>query len=351
VKFTAATTGGNSLLQDNGTSMAVNATPTTSSTMYIYKNQLTVNGDGQSTLYGYRTRDSQNDGTAYGANTTNRGVNGYNFWGDVYTFGVTGYSYNDYTRTGGVLGAEQAGTYWGSLGYRSSGLLNYGVYGSTAYTSGAGFLPTSDVTGFGGGFFGVIGSASKGSVIGQLNSGELFSTYNSGNTYTLGKNIELVGNEGSEKTAVYAVSSTKSTIYTQGTAQLVNGSAVIPFDSEYRSLLGENPVVTVTPNGNCNGVYIASVDKNGFTVREMNNGTSTVAISWISVGTRSDNRMEQANAMVSSPDFERNIQQVLFNDGNKDRSGMGIWWDGSAIQFGTLPAHLTKVDRSSEEGK
>lgn len=191
----------------------------------------------------------------------------------------------------------------------------------------------------------MIGSVTKGRVIGQLNSGDLFASYNSGNTYTTGKNVELVGAEGAPKTAVYAVTSIDATIYSKGNAQLVNGEAYIAFDANYKALLGENPVVTVSPNGNCNGVYIASVDKNGFTVREMNNGNSTVALSWIAVGDRIDNRMEEATKMVSDPSFNRNIQQVLFDDGNKDANGKAIWWDGTNIQFGTLPAHMAKVNR------
>ncbi|NHM00851.1 collagen-like protein [Flavobacterium sp. KDG-16] len=338
---------GNSLFQDNGTSTSVGlATPSIIYQLYTYRQQLTANGDGQHSLFGYRTRDSQNDGTAYSQIAANSATAGYNFWGDVYTFGVAGWNYNDYSRCGGTFGAEVNGTYWGSLGYRSSGLLNYGVYGSAAYASGGGYLPTSELTGVGGGFFGaMIGSVTKGRVIGQLNSGDLFASYNSGNTYTTGKNVELVGAEGAPKTAVYAVTSIDATIYSKGNAQLVNGEAYIAFDANYKALLGENPVVTVSPNGNCNGVYIASVDKNGFTVREMNNGNSTVALSWIAVGDRIDNRMEEATKMVSDPSFNRNIQQVLFDDGNKDANGKAIWWDGTNIQFGTLPAHMAKVNR------
>jgi hypothetical protein len=307
---------------------------------------LTANGDGQASLYGYRTRDSQNDGTAYSQIAINSATSGFNFWGDVYTFGVAGHSYNDYSRTGGVLGADVNGLYWGSLGYRSSSLLNYGVYGSAAYASGGGFLPTSETAGIGGGFFGaMIGSVSKGQIIGQLNSGELFASYNEGNTYTTGKNVELVGAEGQTKQAVYAVTSIDAKIYNNGSAQLVNGQAYIAFDAKYKAMLGENPTVTVSPNGNCNGVYIASVDKNGFTVKEMNNGTSTVALSWIAVGNRVDNRMEEATKIVSAPDFNRNIEQVLFDDGNKDGNGSAIWWDGNEIKFGQLPAHMAKVNR------
>ena len=347
-KFTNGPAGiiGNSLLQDNGTTLSINQAPSNLYQLYVYKQQLTATGDGQHSLMGYRTRDSQNDGTAYSQVAANSGTCGYNFWGDVYTFGVAGWNYNDYSRCGGTFGADVNGSYWGSLGYRSSGLLNYGVYGSAAYASGGGYLPTSELTGVGGGFFGaMIGSVTKGRVIGQLNSGDLFASYNSGNTYTTGKNVELVGAEGAAKTAVYAVTSIDATIYSKGTAQLVNGEAFIAFNSNYKALLGENPVVTVSPNGNCNGVYIASVDKNGFTVREMNNGNSSVALSWIAVGNRIDNRMEEATKMVSDPSFNRNIQQVLFDDGNKDTNGTAIWWNGTSIQFGTLPAHMAKVAR------
>lgn len=350
VKFTGANIGGNSVVRENGTGqVSINAAPNLVNRMYVFDSQLTANGDNQATIYGYRTRDSQNDGTGYSVFTGNNAVKGYNFWGDLYTFGVAGYSWNDYTRTGGVLGAQQGGTYWGSLGYKSSGNLTYGVYGSSAYANGGGFLSTNTYTGIGGGFYGgVVGSTSHGRIIGQLNSGNLFATYNMGNTYTYGKNIELVGAENEAKTAVYSVTSLEAKIYANGSAELVNGEVFIAFDANYKALLGDNPTVTASPNGNCNGLYIASVSKDGFIVRELNNGTSNAPISWIAVGTRIDHRMEEATQIVSAPDFNRNIQQVLFDDGNTDGKASGIWWDGEKLQFGELPEHLAKVERDKE---
>jgi hypothetical protein len=243
-KFTTTGTVGNSLFQDNGTNISVGAALSNLYQLYVYRQQLTANGDGQSTLFGYRTRNTQNDGTGYGNAVANDATRGYNFWGDIYTFGVGGWNYNDYTRCGGVLGAEQGGAYWGSLGYRSSGLLNYGVYGSSAYLSGTGQLPTTELNGIGGGFFGTIGSLSKGSVIGQLNEGELFATYNKGDVYTAGKQIELVSSETSV-TPAFAVTSTEVTVYNKGKIQLTNGTATVRFDENYNQLLGETPIVTV----------------------------------------------------------------------------------------------------------
>ena len=349
VKFTGATTGGNSTIRDNGTGVAINAFPSSLFQLFASKTQLTADGDGQATVYGYRSRDSQNDGVSYATTGGNSGVRGYNFWGDLYTFGVTGTSYNDYTRTGGVMGAQTSGTYWGSLGYKNSASATYGVYGSAGYASGAGFLPTGETIGIGGGFFGdLIGSTSQGSVIGQMNSGDLFAQYNSGNVYTKGQNIELVATEG-KVTPMYAVTSTEATVYAKGTINLVNGSAHVSFDAAYALMLGGSPVVTATPNGECNGLYVASVDAKGFTVKELMGGTSSATVSWISVGNRVDNNpVDRATAMVSSPNFERNVQQVLYSDGHLEGAAKAIWWDGTSLRFDEMPAHLTKVDRSEK---
>ncbi|MBL0020652.1 MAG: hypothetical protein IPP17_30510 [Bacteroidetes bacterium] len=42
--------------------------------------------------------------------------------------------------------------------------------------------------------------------------------------------------------------------------------------------------ITVTPAGNLNGVYVSAIDANGFWVKENNNGTSNVDLSWIAMG-------------------------------------------------------------------
>ncbi len=334
IKFTSATGGGNSTIQDNGTSISAGLiTPAIAYQMYVYRQQLTVNGDGQCSLFGYRTRDSQNDGTAYSQIATNRASGGFNFWGDVYTFGDASHNYNDYSRCGGSLGAEVSGTYWGSLGYRSSGLLNYGVYGSGAYASGAGLVPTAEANGIGGGFFGTFGTLSKGSVIGHINSGELFAAYNIGDVYTSGKNIEMVAS-GEEMIPAFGNTSTEATVYKKGKIQLVNGTATIEFDAAYAKLLGEEPIVTVSAMGECNGVYVTAVTKTGFTVKELNNGNSNVQISWISVGNRVDAATTEVPNFVKAKSFDRNLGNVLFNDGNKKQDGEGFWWDGQTIKFG-----------------
>jgi len=332
-KFSNTGTVANTLMQDNGTSISAGlTTPSIIYQFYVYRQQLTINGDGQSTLYGYRTRDSQNDGISYAQISANDATRGFNFWGDVYTFGVGGWNYNDYSRCGGTYGGDVNGAYWGSLGYRSSGLLNYGVYGNAAYATGGGFAANNLDAGIGGGFFGMVGTMTRGNVIGQLNKGGLFASYNIGDVYTSGKNVELVSN-GTEMTPAYAVTSTEAVIYKKGKAQLINGTATISFDSNYSRLLGESPVVTITPMGQCNGVYIESVTKDGFTIKELNSGSSTVDIAWIAVGDRVDAKSTEVPSFIKDKSFDQKIDKVLFNDGDKTHSGEGIWWDGTTLQM------------------
>jgi hypothetical protein len=330
---TAGTAIGNSQIQDNGTGLSVGAaTPSTLNQLYIYRQQLTATGDGQHTTYSYRTRNSQNDGTGYSLTTSNSGLGAHNFWGDVYTFGLAATNYNDYSRTGGLLGADVNGSYWGSLGYRSSALVNYGIYGSSGYASGSGFAPSAEDAGIGGGFFGMVGSVSKGNVIGQLNSGELFASYNMGDVYTSGKNIELM-NVGDEVIPAYASTSPNPTAYDKGTAQMSEGEVRISFDANYAKMLGEAPAVTITPMGQCNGVYIVSVDKTGFTVKELNDGHSNAQISWIAVGNRADVDSKKVPEFITKPSFNTNLSKVMFNDADRKHSGEGMWWDGTTLQF------------------
>ena len=349
-KFTTATALGNSLLQDNGTSIAINTAPTTIYPFYVYKQQLTVSGDGQATIRGYRTRDSQNDGTAYSQIATNSAVSGYNFWGDVYTFGVAGHSYNDYTRTGGVLGAEQGGAYWGSLGYRNSGLINYGVYGSAAYASGAGRLMSNELTGIGAGFYGgVMGGWVRGEVLGFTSAGEVYASYNVGNEYTSGHQVDIVTNGNNERTAAFATTSTSLKVNDDGFAQLQNGQATIAFSQEFLALMaqGERPVVTVTAIGSPVSLYIRSIDKGGFSVASTDGSSTTnVEFSWTAVVKRVDANTAQVPNMLLDKNFDEKLKGTMFNEGNLEQSAQPMWWDGTQLRFDAPPKQ--KIDKKEE---
>jgi hypothetical protein len=298
-------------------------------------------------MYGYRTRDSQNDGIGYSQTAVNDATRGFNFWGDVYTMGVAGFNYNDYTRCGGTFGADVNGLAWGSLGYRSSGLLNYGVYGNAAYASGGGRLANGTATGIGGAFTGdLMGAWVQGDVMGLTTMGSMYAAFNVGNTYNTGYHADLVNTNGTV-TPAYAVTSTKVKVYDDGTAQLANGTTRVNFSPEFAALVaGGKPTVTITPQGQCNGLYIVSVDEKGFTVAEQNNGTSNVDFSWIVVGTRVDAEAAAVPTELTNPNFSTNMQGVMFSDRNTEQSGKPVWWNGSNLMWSTPPS-LTREEKTN----
>ncbi len=352
---------GNSQIQDNGTSIAMGSTtPNIQYQLYVYRQQLTINGDGQSTIYGYRTRDSQNDGINYSQLGNNRAVEGFNFWGDVYTFGVDGHKYNDYSRTGGTLGADVNGAYWGSLGYRSSGLLNYGVYGSSGYASGGGdpaeagraALAVSQ-EGIGGGFFGgMVGTWSSGNVMGHVSSGEMFASYNIGNVYTSGATANVVtlskaNSAGAERAAAYAVTSPELKVYDNGVGTMSAREVFVPFASNYAGMLASAPTVTVSPVGAPVLLYIKSVSTDGFTVAS-SASDQPVQFHWIAVGSRVDAMTNAAlPADLASKDFDANLKAAMSTDGNLNKSAKPMWWDGNKVRFDKPPAQVqaAKVEK------
>jgi hypothetical protein len=338
-KFTAGTAVGNSLIQDNGTGLGAGIAPSPLYQLYVYRTQQTTGGDGQHSLIGYRTRNSQNDGTGYGFATTNSGTSGNNFWGDLYTFGVAGHSYNDYTRTGGVLGGEVFGTYWGSLGYKNSSAQTFGVYGSSAYTSGSGFLSNSERTGIGAGFYGgVMGGWVRGEVLGLTAAGEMYASYNVGNEFTSGYQADLV-QAGSEKQAAFAQTSISLKVTDDGYATLTNGEAVVSMNTAFIALAspGKRPVITVTAVGKPVALYVRSIDRNTFTVATVDGSSETVEFAWTAVAQRVDAAQVKVPSALLDGQFDQHLKGAMFNEGNTEQSAKPIWWDGQQLRFDAIP--------------
>lgn len=349
-KFTAATVVGNSMLRDNGTDMSIGTALDTDYQLYVRRTQLTANGDGQATTCSYRTRDSQNDGTAYSQTTSNSAVKGYNYWGDSYTFGVSGFSYNDFTRSGGVLGAYQGGTYWTSLGYKNSASITYAAYGTAAMVTGTGFMGNNGnaQTGIGSGFYGgVMGGWTRGEVMGHTASGQLYASYNLGNEYTSGHQADIV-TVNNQRIAAYANTSTQLKVYDDGYAQLSAGEATVTFSPEFTALMeaGKRPVITVSAIGAPVILYIKSIEGNRFTIATTDGSTANVEFSWTAVAKRVDNAGTELPEALRSSEFDNNIQGVMFNENNKEQNGTPVWWDGSNVRFDAAPE--PKVEKEAE---
>lgn len=87
-----------------------------------------------------------------------------------------------------------------------------------------------------------------------------------------------------------------------GVGQLVNGIARIELDPVLKRSLHvdtEHPLkVFVTLEGDCNGVYVTDKSIDGFTVKELKGGTSSIAFSWQIVANRAD-RIDANGEIIS----------------------------------------------------
>lgn len=87
-----------------------------------------------------------------------------------------------------------------------------------------------------------------------------------------------------------------------GVGQLVNGEARIVIDPILRKNIhvdAQNPLkVYVTLEGDCKGVFVTNKSAEGFTVKELQGGTSNAAFSWQIVASRAD-RVGNDGRMVS----------------------------------------------------
>lgn len=114
-------------------------------------------------------------------------------------------------------------------------------------------------------------------------------------------------------------------VYDEGKSKLSNGKVRVDFDASFHELIGNNPpVVTISPMGQCNGIYISAIDSKGFEVTELNNGNSNAEFSFILIGKNSN----AAVATLPNPVVGRNV------------NGSQLVYDNSAV---------SKLNKTQEE--
>lgn len=316
---------------------------------YFYHNEDVINGSGQAATYAFRS-SSANNGTGYGVSSSNSASLGYSFWGDYYSFGTTGFNYNDYYRCGGVLGGKQDGFYWGSLGYKDSGGSGYGGY-FTSWNFGVGKSSQANI-GIGIGAFGdLMGANIHGKVYGVYAEGENYAMYTNGVVFKNNMDVHLQENGTETQTVLYTNVSTDVTVQTSGYATLSNGKVSIDFDPAFAAAVStETPVVvTVTPTGSSNGVYLAEVSGKGFKVAENNDGKSSVTISYIAIGKRAGYENPNLPREVISADYNQNLARGLHNDADTQSNGEGLYYENGNLVVGKHASTLPDPNKPSEE--
>jgi hypothetical protein len=291
-------------------------------------------------------------GTAFTSPHT--GVSGGATTAGSYKFGTYG-SGGASARSGGVLGND-FGIAMGGLGYYSSGLLDYAVYGfGLAHANGTAagrmsnnFSEKNTTIGLGI-YGGVMGGWVRGIKYGFHTKGETYSLYVDGNGFTNKPLTYLIKADDQHKVACFMSTSMKPEVTVNGKANLENGKVFVAFDRSFQKIISniDDIIITASPQGKSNGVYIDQITKDGFWIYENNDGTSNVRISWIAISKIKGEENPEVPKDLLANDFDRKMDGVMFNENNKTDSAQSLWWDGTKIRW-DKPTN-DKVDTETEK--
>lgn len=291
-----------------------------------------------------------------GTRQSTSSTNSYQFGviGDILLLGVA----SQPDATGGVLGSSASGDF-GILGYKSKNGTLYSVYaGNTnnTYGNGTGRVLNSNSAnnkiglGINGGF---MGGYVKGGEYGLISSGNEFGMYVQGNTITNQPIVQLSESNNSQRTITYTATSTEVDVTTRGTGKLTNGESYISFKDAFKNSVSQNEGIniTITPTAETNGVFVSKVTPDGFYVKENLSGRSNATFNWTAIGTRKgyENGVELSETILSN-NFDKNIDGVMHNDGNKDE-GTPIYYDGNQVRFERMPEGLIQYNKKATPKK
>jgi hypothetical protein len=240
----------------------------------------------------------------YGASTSNAGIVGYSssslgVYGNsgsgngVYAY-ATGSAASFYA-DGSAIAVEahgfgsSASVYGRPLGsgpaaiFDASGDTNYGTI---TYSNGAPATWAYNYNGNGadvsGTYIGVIGRATSFPFVAtDPSANDLFWVTGTGQVFAHGYNTFAPTRTGGSATA-YGTEAASPTMEDNGTAQLVNGSATIKLDGTFAQTIDASKAyqVMLTPDGDTRGLFIASKGPNGFVVREVQGGHSSISFDY-----------------------------------------------------------------------
>lgn len=230
----------------------------------------------------------------YGTTTSGSGfgVAGY-VTGDglgVYGYSAGGAGVGGYTGDGNAVFARAAGT--GSGVY----VLNVGTgYGVLSYTAGNVPFLGRNSNGNGadlqGNYIGVVGRAPASGgfplVLTDVAGNNLFFVDGAGNVAYKGGISSFARSATGANVRAYTAKTTLPTVEDTGTAQLVNGTAVVRLDPTFASSidLRSSYRVFVTPNGDTRGLFVTSKSAEAFIVREAQAGRASVSFDYRIVAT------------------------------------------------------------------
>jgi hypothetical protein len=234
---------------------------------------------------GVQAYSNNNDGTNSGTNndsSINTGRSGV--WG-----------HDDSTDGGGGnVGVAGSSTY--GVGVSGSSSSNSGVKGSSSswfgvagYSTFIGIYGNSGQRGLDvvGANFGLIGRAPAGGgtyplLLTDSAGNDLDFTNGNGDLFVHGTYNNFAKTRNGNIVVAYSATTTSPSIEDTGSAQLINGVAMVKLDSAFAHSIDLSQAyhVMLTPDGDTRGLFVASKNPDGFIVREVQGGRGTLSFDY-----------------------------------------------------------------------
>ena len=199
-----------------------------------------------------------------------------------------------------------------------------GVWGSTGLTGGTGVLATADDANAGffvnnsrDGFYTVLAWSFDSN--GYPFDAENISNHTgckidpAGNLNCTGtKNAVVPLDDGRRKVAMSAIESPENWFEDFGSAQLVNGVALVRLDRDFIQTVNTEKDYRVfpVPNGDCRGLYVTNKAANSFEVHELGGGTSNVSFDYRITAIRRKYETVRFADHTNDPDPEKMLEQM-----------------------------------------
>lgn len=119
-------------------------------------------------------------------------------------------------------------------------------------------------------------------VLTDQNANDLFFVDCAGNTYYHGGLNHFTPTRGGQTAISYGSTTTSPTVEDNGTAQLVNGQAIVRLDAAFAQTIDLRSAyhVMLTPDGDTRGLFVASKAPGYFVVREVQGGRGTLSFDY-----------------------------------------------------------------------
>jgi hypothetical protein len=225
---------------------------------------VTSTGSG---VYGNSTNGST--GTGVYGNSNYRGIYGQGGWYGLESFGGSFGAYMTSNNGTGAVGSSYARVGLEGLSYGAQP-AGVGLYGYAQSGNG------SDVTG---GYVGLLGRSNNYPLaLTDANGNSLIYADSFGNLYLHGQVYpQSFARSGGSASTPYVRPSARPSIEDTGTADLVNGQAIIPLNRAITNARDRSRPyqVFLTPGGDTRGLYVANKNASFFVVREVQGGHGT----------------------------------------------------------------------------